>query len=156
MVPYYPRDGVKLCNQNRLLGHAPRARQTLAGLDLHPELARTVVTLFNDGHYSNAVEDACKILDGLVKIRSGRDDLSGTDLMQTVFSPKNPILKFNDLRTETDRSEQQGMMFLFAGAMLALRNPRAHGILQDEPDTALEYIGLVNLLARALDRSTRV
>lgn len=76
--------------------------------------------------------------------------------MQAVFSPKNPVLRFNDMQTESDRSEQQGMMYLYAGAMLALRNPRAHGVIRDEPTEALEYIGLVNMLIRALDRAERI
>ena len=131
-----------------------RARRTFAGLDLHPELARAVIGLFENGHFSNAVEDACKVLDGLVKLRSGRHGLSGTELMQAVFSPRNPVLKFNALQTDTDRSEQQGLMFLYAGAMLALRNPRAHALLEDEAETALEYIAFVNLLLRMLERAT--
>ena len=140
------------------LGESPegRANRAFAELDIHPELVRAVGKLFSDGHYANAIEDACKVLDGLVKIRSGRSDLSGTDLMQTVFSPKAPVLRFNALKTETDRSEQQGMMFLFAGAMLALRNPRAHALIQDDPEQALEYLGFLSLLAKALDRAKRV
>ncbi len=134
---------------------ATRARRAFGDLTLHPELARAVTTLFADGHYANAVEDGCKVLDGMVKVRSGRYDLSGTELMQAVFSVKKPTLRFNKLESESDRSEQQGMMFLYAGAMLALRNPRAHAIREDEADAALEYIGLVNLLLRALDRTSR-
>ena len=111
--------------------------------------------LFSDGHYSNAVEDACKVLNGLVKLRSDRFDLSGTELMQKVFSPHGTVLAFSDLQTETDRSLQQGMMFLYAGAMLALRNPRAHEIIQDDAENALEYIGLINMLAKALDRTRK-
>jgi uncharacterized protein (TIGR02391 family) len=88
-------------------------------------------------------------------MRSGRDDLGGTELMQVVFSPKAPVLRFNDLSTETDRSEQQGMMFLFAGAMLALRNPRAHELIEDDPEQALEYMGFLSMLAKSLDRSKR-
>ena len=138
------------------LDSASRARHTLAGLDLHTELARAVVKLFEDGHYSNAVEDACKVLDSLVKLRSGRHDLSGTDLMLTVFSPNSPILRFNDLTTDSGQCKQRGMMFLFSGVMLALRNPRAHAILEDDADTALEYIAFIDLLVRALDRTSRV
>jgi uncharacterized protein (TIGR02391 family) len=133
-----------------------RARRAFGDLDLHPEVARAVGRLFEDGHYANAVEDACKILDGLVKLRSGRSDKSGTELMQEVFSPKKPVLRFNDLQTDSDKSEQQGMMYLYAGAMLALRNPRAHGVLRDDAETALEYIAFVNLLAKTLDRAQRV
>ena len=134
---------------------AGRARDALAGLSLHPEIERAVVTLFQNGHYANAVEDACKVLDGLVNIRSGKYDLSGTDLMQTVFSVKNPILAFNSLQSDSDKSEQMGMMFLYAGAMLALRNPRAHEIVEDDPEKALELIAFLSFLAKSLDKAKR-
>ena len=139
------------------LGVSPagRALKALGELELHSEIERAAGKLFRDGHYANAVEDACKVLDGLVKIRSGKHDLSGTELMQTVFSPKNPILRFNELKTPTDQSEQQGMMFLYAGAMLAFRNPRAHQIIEDDPEKALEYIGFLSLLAKSLDDAKR-
>lgn len=139
------------------LGETPagRALKAFGELEIHPEIERAVAKLFRDGHYANAVEDACKVLDGLVKIRSGKYDLSGTELMQTVFSPKNPILKFSDLETQTEQSEQQGMMFLYSGAMLALRNPRAHEIIEDDPEKALEYIAFLSLLAKSLDKTNR-
>jgi uncharacterized protein (TIGR02391 family) len=133
-----------------------RAVRAFGDLDIHPEIARAAGKLFRDGHYANAVEDACKVIDLLVKMRSGRTDLGGTDLMQTVFSAKTPILRFNGLQTDSERSEQQGMMFLYAGAMLALRNPRAHELIQDDPERALEYIGFLSLLAKLLDRAERV
>lgn len=142
----------------RDLGEDPagRAVRAFGDLDIHPEIGRAVEKLFRGGHYANAVEDACKVLDGLVKIRSDRSNLSGTDLMQTVFSSKTPILRFNQLATETDKSEQQGMMFLYARAMLALRNPRAHKLMQDDPEQAIEYLSLLSMLAKALDRAERV
>ena len=139
------------------LGESPdgRALRAFGELDIHPEVNRAVTKLFNDGHYSNAVEDACKVLDGLVKLRSEKNDISGTELMQHVFSPNKPILKFNDLNTESEKSEQQGMMFLYAGAMLALRNPRAHELIEDDPEKALEYIAFISLLAKSLDKANR-
>ena len=132
-----------------------RALEAFDALDIHPEIERAVAKLFSDGHYANAVEDACKVLEGLVKIRSGNHDLTGTKLMQHVFSPDKPALKFNDLASDTDKSEQQGMMFLYSGAILALRNPRAHEIVEDDPETALEYIVFLSLLAKSLDRTKR-
>ena len=139
------------------LGETPagQAIKAFSETALHPEVERAVAKLFKDGHYANAVEDTCKVLDGLVKLRSGILDQSGTDLMLRVFSPKNPVLRFNSLQTETDRSEQQGMMHLFAGAMLAFRNPRAHQIIQDHPERALEIITFLSLLAKLLDNAER-
>ena len=140
------------------LGETPegRALKAFGELNIHPEINQAVSRLFKDGHYASAVEDACKVLDGLVKIRSGKHEISGTELMQKVFSPNNPILKFNDLLSETDKSEQRGMMFLYSGAMLALRNPRAHEVIEDDPEKALEYIAFLSLLAKSLDTAKRV
>jgi uncharacterized protein (TIGR02391 family) len=129
--------------------------RALESLDLHPQIADASVDLFKGGHYANAIEDACKVLDLLVKMKSKRSDPSGTELMQLVFSPRAPLLKFNDQLNDSEKSEQQGMMFLYAGAMLAFRNPRAHGLLSDDPVVALEIIGFVNFLAKALDRAKR-
>jgi uncharacterized protein (TIGR02391 family) len=63
-----------------------------------------------------------------VKECSGRDDLEGASLVRTVFSKNNPVLKFNALATPTDLDEQEGMMHLFEGAVLAVRNPGGHAI----------------------------
>jgi uncharacterized protein (TIGR02391 family) len=132
-----------------------KARRAFGDLDLHPEIERASGQLFRDGHYANAVEDACKVLDMLVKMRSLRMDPSGTELMQLVFSPKSPILKYNDQQSDSERSQQQGMMYLFAGAMLAIRNPRAHGIVQDHPERAIEYLSFLSMLAKSLENTSR-
>lgn len=137
-------------------GESPtsKARRTFDDLDFHPEISRACSKLFADGHYSEAVENSCKVLDMLVKMRSMRTDPGGTELMQLVFSPKSPILKFNEQLNDSERSEQQGMMFLFSGAMLAIRNPRAHGLVQDHPENAIAYISFISMLAKSLDRTS--
>ena len=134
---------------------AGQALRAIEGLDLHPEIDRAAAKLYRDGYYANAVEDACKALNLLVKLRSGRDDLDGTSLMQEVFSAKNPTLAFNDLQTQSDHDEQQGLMFLFAGTILAFRNPRAHELILDDPERALETIGFISLLAKLLDQAKK-
>ncbi len=135
---------------------AARARRNFGDLDLHPDIDRACSKLFADGHYAEAVENGCKVLDMLVKMRAMRTDPGGTELMQLVFSPKAPLLRYNDQITDSEKSEQQGMMFLFAGAMLALRNPRAHGLVQDHPESAVEYLSFLSMLAKSLDRTTGV
>lgn len=132
-----------------------RALRAIGDLDIHPEIRRAVESLFKSGHYSNAVEDACKALDALVKIRSGLYDMSGTPLMLKAFSVNKPILRFNVGHTESEKSEQEGMMHLYAGVMLAFRNPRAHEIIKDDPEKALEAISFVSFLAKSLDNATQ-
>jgi uncharacterized protein (TIGR02391 family) len=95
------------------------------------------------------------VADEYVKERSECRNRDGADLMRYVFSRKDPILAFNDLKDETDVGEQEGMMHLFEGVVLALRNPRAHTLRGDTPDQALEYLGLLSMLAKRLDGATR-
>ena len=126
------------------------------GLDLHPAISRACSQLFKDGHYSNAVEDGVKALNALVRLNSGVEDKDGTGLMEFVFSPKNPILKINDLADQSDLDEQKGFMNLFSGAVSGLRNPRAHKIIKDDPEMALEFIALISLLAKFAAKATKV
>jgi uncharacterized protein (TIGR02391 family) len=95
-------------------------------------------------------EDAVKALNNLVRLCSGVDG-DGTSLMETVFSPKKPILRFNDLQDQSDQDEQKGFMMMFSGAVAGLRNPRAHRLIKDDPERALEFIAFVSLLAKLLD-----
>jgi uncharacterized protein (TIGR02391 family) len=125
------------------------------GLELHPAIAKASSNLYKDGHYANAVEDAVKALNALVRLNSGIEDKDGTQLMEHVFSPKNPVLKINDFKDQSDIDEQRGFMNLFSGAVSGLRNPRAHRIIKDDPEMALEFIAFVSLLAKLVDRSSK-
>jgi uncharacterized protein (TIGR02391 family) len=131
-----------------------RSLRAYSGLDLHPEVARAASQLFKDGHYANAVEAAVKALNGLVRLRSELEH-DGTTLMERAFSPGNPVLKFNSLQDQSDKDEQKGYMQMFSGAVSGLRNPRAHGFIQDKPERALEFIAFVSLLAKLLDESRK-
>jgi uncharacterized protein (TIGR02391 family) len=135
---------------------AGRIRTAFEGLDLHPRIAEACVDLYRNKHYRNAVLDASLALEDYVKQKSRCRDRDGADLMRYVFSAKNPVLAFNGLADDTDRSEQEGMMHLFEGVMLALRNPRAHTLSDDSPEQALEYIALMSLLAKRLEAAQRM
>lgn len=132
------------------VGQALRAYQNL---DLHPEIVRAASELFRDGHYAQAIENSVKALNALVRLRSGEDGKDGTSLMEFVFSPKNPILKFNALADQSDHDEQKGYMMMLSGAVAGLRNPRAHKIIKDEPESALEFIAFISLLAKLVDKA---
>jgi len=133
-------------------GQEPDARAVRAfgELDIHPVIREASSKLFEDGHHANAVFEGCKALDLHVQSKSGSSQ-TGTPLMQTVFSPNAPVLKVADLTTSTGKDEQQGMMYLFAGAMLGLRNPRAHSLKTDDPERAIEYIAFLSMLAKVTD-----
>ncbi len=113
-------------------------------------------SLFLDGYYALAVEECCKCLANEVKRKSGVENEDGYKLMFTVFNMDKPQLLLNDLRTTSERDEQRGYSCLFAGVMAGIRNPRAHeeGYL-DEPNLALELIGIVQHLIGVVDRSKK-
>lgn len=106
-------------------GSAPAPESYFAKLNLHPRIADVANDLYLDGHHWDAVFAAAKALVNYVKERSGAD-LDGANLMRTVFSRQKPILAFNDLADQTKQDEQEGMMHLFEGAVLAIRNPGGH------------------------------
>jgi uncharacterized protein (TIGR02391 family) len=93
---------------------------------LHPRIAEVSRDLFRNRHYRNAVLDGYLALENFVKEKSRCRDVDGADLMRRVFSKKAPILAFNDGTDESKQNEQEGLMHIFEGVALALRNPRAH------------------------------
>jgi len=127
-----------------------RALRAYDGMDLHPEIARAASGLYRDGYYASAIENAVKALNAFVRMRSGLE-IDGTSLMEKAFSPNAPILKFNNMNDQSDRDEQRGFMMMFSGAVSGLRNPRAHKLIQDDAERALEFIAFISLLAKLLD-----
>lgn len=95
-------------------------------LDIHPRIQKVSKKLFLDGHYAQAILEAFKAVNNLVKQKSKHNELDGKNLMETVFSKNNPILAVNNNISTSDKDEQEGFMHLFAGAMLGIRNPKAH------------------------------
>ena len=119
----------------------------------HPKIANAAADLLANGHPWEAVFAAGKALVLHVKERSGRHDLDGVPLMRTVFSKNNPILCFNALANATDSDEQEGMMHLFEGAVMALRNPGGHAFPTGTEARARQYIALLSMLAERVDEA---
>jgi len=46
-------------------------------------------------------------------------------------------------------------MWLFSGAVMGIRNPRAHKLIEDDPERAIEFIAFISLLAKLLDSATK-
>ena len=111
--------------------------------------------LFLDGYHWEAVFAASRALVNYVKERSGKHDLDGAPLVRAVFSKNNPILAFNELATQTDLDEQEGMMHLFEGAVLGIRNPGGHAFPEGTEQRAIEYLSLLSLLAYRVQEAKR-
>jgi len=89
-----------------------------------------------------------------VKKISGQDKFDGVDLMRRSLSKNNPVIAFNKLETQEDKDEQEGVMHLFEGAMLAFRNPPSHDDEKEiSKEDAMAILSLANYLLRKLDSS---
>lgn len=118
--------------------------------NIHPVLPVNVKKLFDDGHYSQATFEAFKFVDKEVARLAKRGE-SGFKLMMMVFSESSPLLKLTDCISTSEKDEQKGFQFLFAGSILAIRNPRGHEYaIHDSPDECLDHLALASLLLRRL------
>lgn len=133
----------------------PQPRAFLDYLHLHPRIADVANDLFQDGYHWEAVFAAAKALINYVKERSGQHQLDGAPLMRKVFSRNDPILSFNQLRDQTDMDEQEGMMHLFEGVILGIRNPGGHSFPEGPQQRAVEYLSLISLLAYRVQEAKR-
>jgi uncharacterized protein (TIGR02391 family) len=133
----------------------PSPKAFLEYLNLHPRISDVAADRFEDGYPWDAVFAAAKALVNLVKERSNRHDLDGAPLMRTVFSRSSPILAFNSLKDQTDLDEQEGMMHLFEGAVLGIRNPGGHTFPEGPEQRAVEYLSLISLLAYRVQETKR-
>jgi len=121
--------------------------------DVHPELPHKVRDLFDDGYYAQATFEACKYLDNLVRSHAPNTK-SGESRMMAAFDDKKPLIKLTSLTNESEIDEQRGYRFLFAGTMIAIRNPRGHEeTIDDDPFTCLDHLALVSSLIRRLDKA---
>src|SRR6476661_8285011 len=123
--------------------------------EYHPEIARVSAKLLSEGNFRQAELDAFIHVIAKVKEQTGLQN-EGDDLMNRSFSPDNrvPLVQFNDLRNEADKSEQRGIWNLFKG-IVGLRNFKAHIVKAfDNPHRAHEYLALASLLMRLLDNAT--
>ena len=83
----------------------------------------------------------------------------GQALMLDVWGADNGVLKITPCLSETDKNTQNGIKFLSAGLMQAIRNPTAHEPAIDWPinkQDCLDLLGFVSYLFRQLDSSVYV
>ena len=127
-------------------------------MNFHPIISKSSQSLYESGHYNLAIFEAFKAVNNFVKNKSERSDLDGKNLMSTCFSTKSPILKLNNMNTESEINEQEGFMFLFMGAMQGIRNPLAHDEVYIQADLAktLEYLTFASLLIRKVEEAKKI
>jgi uncharacterized protein (TIGR02391 family) len=121
--------------------------------NIHPHLPTKVKKLFDDGYFAEATFEAFKYLDKKVQKHSGLSE-SGFKLMMGAFDESKPRLQLTPLKTQSEKDEQDGYRFVFAGGVKAIRNPRGHEhSVVDDPDICLDHLSFVSLLLRRLEQA---
>lgn len=119
--------------------------------DIHPRVSEKARPLFDNGHFAQATFEVFKLIEKEVQQMS-KLRTSGVPLMMAAFSEKSPKIRLNQMSSQTDTDEQHGFQFLFAGAMLAIRNRRGHEVgVAESSGECLDHLGLASLLLRRLD-----
>jgi uncharacterized protein (TIGR02391 family) len=94
-----------------------------------------------------------KYLDQTVQ-RASKLSKSGEALMMEAFKEDGPKIQLTPCGTVTEKDEQRGYRFLFAGAAVGLRNPRGHEAeVVDDLETCLSHLSFATMLPRRLDRA---
>ncbi|MGW3246527.1 TIGR02391 family protein [Streptomyces sp. NPDC001070] len=120
---------------------------------LHPLIAEVAAERYSGGFYYDAVRSAFQAVEHRVAVLVGANEV-GERLMGIAFGAKPEPPKITVTRSTGGslESEQNGMQFLFKGAMGALRNPRMHGPDEkDARDEADEMLAFASFLMRRLD-----
>lgn len=133
----------------------------LSASNLHGWVWSGAASLWQSGHYREAVEGAIRKLNAETQNKLGRRDVSETDLFNQAFSEQAPAVgKPRLLRMESDgsttfKSVQRGARTFAEGVFAGIRNPLAHEANHEMPEQqALEYLAALSVLARWVDEST--
>ncbi len=100
--------------------------------NIHPHIERVSKQLFIDAHFANAAEDAFIEINDRVKkifhkLEPSKPIPDGRDVMNKVFADGDKaMVEICDRSTDTGSNIHEGTRFMLAGAMAALRNPKAH------------------------------
>jgi uncharacterized protein (TIGR02391 family) len=100
-------------------------REKLQKRSAHPRVMACCTEELLADDYFHAVHEAAKSLCDHVREISGLDE-DGSRLMDIAFSTKSPYVAINGLRTESERSEQNGLKELLKGVVSMVRNTTAH------------------------------
>ena len=121
--------------------------------DIHHVLPIVIRQLFDDGHYAQATFEAFKFIDKLVMKLAGSSEFGFKGMMQA-FAEKSPCILLTRNKTTSEKAEQKGYQFIFAGSMLAIRNPRGHEFsVKDTPDLCLDQLSFASMLIRCLEQA---
>lgn len=139
---------------------AGRLRASLLRRGVHGDVLAFCRSELLQKNYFHAVFEATKSVADKIRSRTGLAG-DGAELVDRAFGLGKsgmPLLAFNSLQSETERSEHAGMMNLMKGMFGAFRNVTAHApkiYWEVSEQDALDLLTIASLLHRRLDDAVR-
>ena len=144
----------KILKEAGVLLHIDEALSEFYSRNFHYFIHQHCLKLYKQRNYFHAVFEATKVYNQMVKEKA-KSDKDGYKLMMDAWSV-NGVLKVTACETETDRNVQEGLKFLSAGLMQAIRNPTAHEPAFHWPiskEECLDLLSFISYLLRQLDKA---
>lgn len=133
---------------------------TLDASRLHPWAWEGARSLWQSGHYREAVTAAARKINAETQNKLGQRDVSETGLFNQAFSEDEPkpgkarLRLAEDDGAKTALSVRRGVRSFAEGCFAAIRNPASHEDLEELAEgEALEQLAAFSVLARWVDRS---
>lgn len=104
-------------------------------------------------NYFHAVFEAVKSIAEIIRYKTGLTE-DGSILIDTAFALKAPLIKINELSTETQESEHKGFANLIKGVFGMFRNTTAHSpkiMWEISEIDALDIMSTISLIHRKLE-----
>lgn len=138
----------------------------LAADRLHQYVWESAASLWDLGHFPEAVEAAAKAVNAMLQEKVNRRDVGEVALVRSAFgtdlpSTENPRLRFPDVDKATEPKDWEnrhgGARNFGVGCFMGIRNVLSHARPEDEvgDEKALEYLAAFSMLARWIDETER-
>ncbi len=152
------------CKQARTISDAQAAadqlRRKLFDRGVHPDVLKFCRAELVQANYFHAVLEAAKSVAQKIRDKTGLAS-DGAELVDGAFGKGKkdlPVLAFNALSTDSERSEHKGLMNLMKGFFGTFRNPTAHApriAWKVTEQDALDMMTVASLLHRRLDEAVK-
>lgn len=133
---------------------------TISAGALHPWVWESARSLWQSGHFREAVRAASVKVNAEMQNRVGRRNISETDLFKQALSDDAPVPGKARLRPagdddgKTAKSVRRGVAAFAEGCYAAIRNPASHEEGEVSEQVALEQLAAFSVLARWVDAAT--
>jgi len=136
---------------------ADALRGELVRREVHPDVLHFCRAELMQHNFFHAVLEACKSVAQKLRDLSGSEGDGAALVDATCSMASGPVVAFNPLSSDWERSEQTGLAMLLKGLFGTFRNPSAHApkvLWATSCAEALDMMTLASMLHRRLDAST--